>query len=326
VEIRYAGLSLTTPERVRFQYRLDKFDDGWREVGGERVATYQGLPPGDYQFRVKAANRDGVWNETGASLAFVVLPAWYQAWLFRGLVIVAGVGGIASLVWKRVRTLEQRRAAQELFSRRLLESQETERKRIAAELHDSLGQNLLVIKNRAQMARQPGTSVEAELDEITRLAAQSLQEVRDISQNLRPYQLDRLGLTRALQGVVRKVSASATLTITANIMPVDRLFPSEAETNVFRILQEALNNILKHSAATEARVEVEQNGSQVRLTVEDNGRGFVWPLKEGEPVHGMGLSGIAERVRILRGRLEIHSAPGRGTRLGVTVPIPRDGK
>jgi signal transduction histidine kinase len=284
------------------------------------------LPPGDYRFRVKAANSDGVWNETGTSLAFVVLPAWYQTWLFRGLVILTGIGGIASVVRKRVRALEHRRAAQELFSRRLLESQEAERKRIAAELHDGLGQNLLVIKNRVQMARQPGTAVETELDEISRLAAQSLQEVRDISQNLRPYQLDRLGLTRALQAVVKRVSASATLKITTNIIPVDRLFPSEAETNLFRILQEALNNILKHSRATEARVEVKQDDSQVQLMVEDNGRGFVWPLKEGERPHGMGLSGIAERVRILGGRLEINSTPGRGTRLKITVPIPKDGK
>ena len=88
---------------------------------------------------------------------------------------------------------ERARALQETFSRRLIDSQEQERKRIAAELHDSLGQNLLVIKNRAVMGRSPGASASQELDEIARLAGQSIEEVREISQNLRPYQLDRLG-------------------------------------------------------------------------------------------------------------------------------------
>jgi signal transduction histidine kinase len=326
VEIHYAGLSFTAPERVQFRHRLEGFERDWRDVGGERSAVFHGLPPGRYRFHVLAANNDGVWNEAGASLAFIVRPElWQTAWFRAGLgLVVAGI--VFALVRGRIVRLQRQQAAQREFSRGLITSQEAERKRIAAELHDSLGQNLLVIKNRAVMAKNPGASPAQELEEIARLAAQSIEEVREISQNLRPYQLDRLGLTRALHGLVKKVGASGPLQCVADITPVDRVFATEAETNLFRIVQEALNNVLKHSGATEARVVVERDDACVRLRIEDNGRGFEWPLKHADSAHGMGLGGILERVRILDGQLEIDTAPGRGTKLSVEVPVPEEAK
>jgi signal transduction histidine kinase/ligand-binding sensor domain-containing protein len=326
IEIHYTGLSFINSEWLSFKYRLAGVDDDWIEVGRRRTAYYSHIAPGRYTFTVLAANSDGVWNETGASLAFIVVPAWYQAGWFRALTVAALAGVAFSFYRARIVRLQREQATQQEFSRGLIESQEQERKRIAAELHDSLGQNLLVIKSRIAMAKSPDASNSQELDEIVRLTQQSIEEVREISQNLRPYQLDRLGLTRALHSLVKKVSASCQVKCAADITPVDRVFSSEAETNLFRIVQEALNNVLKHSGATEARVVVERNDARVRLLIEDNGRGFDWPGKQGDGAHGMGLSGIAERVRILHGRLEIHSAPGHGTRLKIEAPIPADNK
>lgn len=323
LEIRYAGLSYTAPERVRFRQRLDGFDAAWQDAGAQRVAFFQGLRPGRYEFRVTAANGDGVWNPEGARLAFVVQPELWQTGWFRTLGVAVLCLGAFGLYRIRIARLQQQQAAQREFSRGLIASQEAERKRIAAELHDSLGQNLLVIKNRVTLARGSGTDPHDELEEIGKLATQSLEEVREISQNLRPYQLDRLGLTKALHGLVRKVGESARVQCTADITPLDRVFPSEAETNLFRIVQEALNNVLKHSGATEARVVIEREDARVRLRIEDNGRGFEWPLKPGgDHAHGMGLGGIAERVRILGGKLDIETAPGRGTKLHIEVPAP----
>jgi len=322
IEILYSGLSFVNSERLSFKYRLAPADDDWVEAGTRRTAYYWHVAPGHYTFKVLAANSDGVWNDTGASLAFIVLPAWYQTVWFRALVASALAGVAFAFYRARIVRLQREQAAQHEFSRGLIESQEQERKRIAAELHDSLGQNLLVIKNRAAMAKNRDPSTSQELDEIARLAGQSIEEVREISQNLRPYQLDRLGLTRALHGLVKKVSSSSELKCAADITPVDRVFSSEAETNLFRIVQEALNNVLKHSGATEARVVVERDDTQVRLLIEDNGRGFDWRAKQSEAAHGMGLSGIAERVWILHGHLAIDSAPGQGTRLKIEVPIP----
>jgi len=191
-------------------------------------------------------------------------------------------------------------------------------------LHDSLGQNLLVIKSRARMAQRDATAPSQELDEISKLAAQSLEEVRAISQNLRPYQLDRLGLTQALHGLVTKVGGSSGVQCTADITPVDRLFSSEAETNLFRIVQEALNNVLKHSGATEARIEVTRDDRNVRLSITDNGHGFDPAATQKDAGGGMGLSGIAERGRILKGHLSIDSAPGKGTALTMVIPMPKE--
>jgi signal transduction histidine kinase/streptogramin lyase len=323
IEIHYTGLSFVSSDRLMFKYRLSGATEDWVEAGTRRTAYYSRLAPGDYTFTVLAANRDGIWNEEGASLAFIVQPAWWQTLWFRAAA-VAAIGAAAFGFYRsRITRLQQQQALQHEFARGLIQSQEQERKRIAAELHDSLGQNLLVIKNRASMGKNPGASTGQELDEIARLAAQSLEEVREISHNLRPYQLDRLGLTRALHGLVKKVGASANLRCSADITPLDRLFRPEDEVHFFRIVQEALNNVLKHSAATEARVLIERHETTVELQVQDNGRGFEWPPKSGES-HGMGLSGISERTRILRGHLEIKSAPGQGTRLRIEVPIPRN--
>jgi signal transduction histidine kinase/streptogramin lyase len=325
IEIQYTGLSLVNSERIRFKYRLGGAGDDWLEAGPRRTAYYSHLAPGHYTFTVLAANSDGVWNDIGASLAFAVLPAWHQTAWFRGVAVLAIVGLAVGFYRRRVSRLETQHAAQQNFSRRLIDSQEQERKRIAAELHDSLGQHLLVIKNRAALGlNSTAAGAPEQLTEISRAATQALEEVREISQNLRPYQLDRLGLTRALHGLVKKVGTSSALNCVADITPLDGLFPPEAQINLFRIVQEGLNNILKHSGATEARVIVERDAAGVRLLIADNGRGFDSQTASASPARagGMGLNGIAERVRILRGRLDIEASPGGGTRLQIELPLP----
>jgi signal transduction histidine kinase len=325
IEIQYTGLSLVNSDRIRFKYRLAGAGDEWLEAGTRRSAYYQHLAPGRYTFTVLAANSDGLWNDVGASLAFTVLPAWHQTAWFRGLVGVVIVGGIVGIYRRRISWHQAQHAAHQNFSRRLIASQEQERKRIAGELHDSLGQHLLVIKNRAAIGLNSNAAAGPEhLNEISRAATHALEEVREISQNLRPYQLDRLGLTRALHGLVRKIGASSNVKCAADIAPVDGVFQPEAEINLYRIVQEGLNNILKHSGATEARIVLDRDERRVQLRVEDNGRGFNRDAAAGgsSQAGGMGLSGIAERVRILGGRLDIQSSPGAGTRLKIDLPLP----
>ncbi|PWU08286.1 MAG: hypothetical protein C5B50_29850 [Verrucomicrobia bacterium] len=328
IAVRYTALECVAPETVQFRYRFEGLDEKWSEAGSLRLADFWRLAPGTYHFRVSASVAGGDWADPGASLAFTVLPAWYQTSWFRVLLAMLVAGGAAGFYWRRVSRLQAQRTAQQNFSRRLIESQELERKRIAAELHDSLGQNLLVIKNRADIAHKARASgAREEFGEISRVAGQALDEVREISQNLRPYQLDRLGLTRAVAGLVKKVGASSAVKCVADIAPLDKVFPPEAEINVYRIVQEGLNNILKHSGATEARVTLAHEPARVRLLIEDNGRGFDLPAATQRPERagGMGLDGIAERVRILGGRLQIQSTPGGGTRLKIDLPAPTDG-
>ena len=149
LEIRYTALSLIDSERIRFRYKIQGVDRDWMDSGTQRTAYYPHLPSGSYTFQVTAAQSDGVWNEAGANLAFVVLPPFYRTWWFTAL---CSAGGAASLWFGlryRLGQVERARAMQQAFSRQLIASQENERKRISAELHDSLGQRLVIIQNQA---------------------------------------------------------------------------------------------------------------------------------------------------------------------------------
>ena len=338
---------------------LAGWDQDWVEAGTRRTAYYSHVAPGRYRFTVLAANSDGLWNDIGASLALTVLPAWHQTAWFRALAMVALGGAALGLYRRRISRLEAQRAAQQDFSRRLIESQDAERKRIAAELHDSLGQELLLIKNRAllglkapEAAGHPfasglkpvaGREIRApmeELEEISRLTSAALQEVRDIAYNLRPYQLDQFGLTEGIEAIVRKLGSASGIQFTVEVDPIGGIFSAADENHLFRIIQEASNNIVKHSAARQARVRLRRDGRCLRVLIEDDGRGFRFRSDKATPSSslspsdgervavrgGLGLPGMAERVRILRGTMQVKSAPGQGSRLEITLPIPTHGE
>ena len=329
LEIQYTALSFTAPEKVRFKYRLENLDEDWTDAGGRRTAYYQALRPGDYRFRVIACNNDGVWTDRGASLALTVLPHFWQTVWFRLLLALVGAGSVLALHLRRVRRLNQARLAQEAFSRQLIESQENERKRMAAELHDGLSQELLVMKNRALMGLKHGGNplrMTEQFHEISTVATEAIRSVREIAQNLRPFQLDELGLTKAIEATLAKLNYSAGLQFRMKLDEVDGLFPPEFEIHFFRIVQECLNNIVKHSGATEAEVTVTKGSRQVRLVVRDNGKGFACPANAttGASRSGFGLNGLSERARLMGGHCEIKSQPGEGTAITVIIPLPRN--
>jgi signal transduction histidine kinase/ligand-binding sensor domain-containing protein len=323
LEIHYTGLSFTNPELVRFKYKLEGLDKDWIDVGTRRVAYYSHLPPGEYNFRVIVANSDGAWNTEGTGIKVVVIPPFWQTRWFLSLMVVAVAGAVLLIYQYRIRQLRQAHAAQEAFSRQLIRSQENERKRIASELHDSLGQNLLIIKNRALLGTlssgQPQSSRE-QFDMINASAAQALEEVRQITYNLRPYHLDRLGLTNSIEEMIEKIAASTEIRFAVDIVPLDGLFSKEAEINLYRIVQECLNNIVKHSQATEAWVKMKSDDQAITIVVEDNGQGFTSDgQSSGGP--GFGLTGLSERVRMLGGIHKIHSSAGQGTSITIKINL-----
>jgi signal transduction histidine kinase len=322
LEVRFAATTFVRPEQARFRYKMDGLEDVWEEGGTARVARYSHLPPGRYVFRVIASNADGVWNEQGASLAIRVIPAWWQTLWFQGGALAAGIGLVGLGVRSRFVRLKRRRAEQDLFSRQLLASQEAERKRIAGELHDGIGQTLVVIRSRAELGLRDGSDpaeARRHMEEILEATGDGIAEVREVAYNLRPYQLDRLGLTRAIEALVEQAAASSGLTITSRLDRLDGVFARDDEIGVYRIIQEALSNMLKHAHATRANVDARRSNGSVEIEIADDGRGFdPQALPADRP--GMGLSGIAERARILGGRHTIQSSPGRGTRIVVWLP------
>lgn len=322
-EISYTALSFINSENLRFKYKLEGLDNDWVDAGIRRTAYFSHVPPGAYTFRVIAANSDNVWNERGAGIEIVVRPAFYQTWWFL-MASAAAIGLLAFGIYRR-RLGESRRRqfAQEEFSRRLINAHETERRRVAAELHDSIGQSLAMIKNSAVFGANTANDLDEakeQLQEISGASAQAISEVREIAYNLRPYLVDRLGLTKAIAELLEKVEDGTALEIVEELEDIDDLFEKEAEISIYRIVQESLNNVLKHSGATKARVSIVETERSVKIEIADDGKGFdVSSASETNGRGGFGLLGMSERVRMLGGTIAIESAAGKGAKIKIEL-------
>lgn len=314
LEIDYTGLSFIKPEQVRFRYRLEGLDENWTEAGTRRTAFYPHLSPGNYTFHVAAANSDNVWNEQGATLLITVKPYFYQTRLFILACFAVALILVYGIYRRRFLQFERARRTQEDFSRRLIEAHETERRRVAAELHDSIGQTLAMIKNRAVFNSQNTKEkvTKEQFDQITQQSASAITEVREISYNLRPYLLDRLGLTKALKSLFGKTAESSQIKFETEIDDIDRLFNKEEEMSLYRIVQESLNNILKHAEANEVKIIIKKADNSLTIKIQDDGKGFA-TSGDSNKKDGFGLLGIAERVKILGGTHTIESVLGKGT-------------
>jgi signal transduction histidine kinase/ligand-binding sensor domain-containing protein len=328
LEIHYTGLSFVAPEKVRFKYKLEGYDRDWVEARERRVAYYTNISPGSYTFRVMASNNDGVWSMQDATVRIVVIPPFWRTWWFVSLALLSFITIGVFAYRRRILKLKRANLAQQAFSRQLIESQESERKRIAAELHDSLGQQLLVIKNRALLALHTSESREeavGELNEISDATSQALDEVREIAYNLRPFQIDQLGLTKALESMLKKVSHASGIEFSIMIELIDGLYSKEAEINIYRIVQESANNIVRHSGATKAEVEIKRDSRGVTIRVHDNGKGFASDSNTSRPRGaGLGIAGISERARILGGKHEIYSTLGTGTTISIKLGLQKN--
>lgn len=317
LEIDYTALGFVGAERMRFRYRLEGLDEVWTEAGGRRTAYFSHLPYGEYTLRVIAANYDGVWNTQGATIKIVIVRPFYRKTWFYALLVIGVFGTIALAFSYRVRQLRKQNEARAGFSRRLIESQESERRRIALELHDSIGQSLAVIRNRTLMgldATEP-ERMRDQFREISHASNLAIKEARSIAHNLHPAQIENLGLSTALASLVNSIADSTGMNCEADIGEVPEDLPYDVAINFYRIAQECLSNIIKHSDASLARVTLRNVDGKLVMTIEDDGRGFT-----PQPGPGLGLTGMRERAAIIGADLVVASQPGEGT----TMRLSRD--
>ena len=323
LEFQFTAPTFIAAKDLNFRCQLEGFDRGWIEMGQRRAAYYTRVPHGRYRFRVAAVNHDGMTSISDATLEVILRPHWWQTrWVAFSLVATCLLGAIGGHRW-RINALERRRIAQETFARQLIASQESERRRIASDLHDSLEQELLVIKNRADLALLDATdptSAQQQLTEISQLAMHAVEDVRQITHDLRPKLLDRLGLTRALRTLLDRIADGSSLAVDSDIDPIDGLLQPADEINLYRIVQESLNNVLKHAQARTVRIRLTQSAGRVELEVSDDGKGFE-PARIQDD-EAFGLRGLEERARILGGELTIRSQPGHGTTVLARFPLP----
>lgn len=289
--------------------------------------------------RIRNLNRAALAQEQ-AELQGIYARMKRQIVVSSGLALIAGVV-VASVVTRHASSLERRIRQQMLkdaentqnlqrLSARLVNVQEEERRTIARELHDEVGQALTAIKVELSVAGKHATLTEREgaaLQEARGLTDRALQQVRDLSQMLHPAMLDDLGLPETVGWYLNAFAARTGIATDLVQDHVDGRLAPEIETCLYRIVQEALTNVARHAEAKTCRVYLQRLPQTVLLTVEDDGKGF--PPRGGAEAatkRGLGLLGIEERVAGFRGSLHIETAPGNGTRLTVELPaLPRHG-
>jgi ligand-binding sensor domain-containing protein/signal transduction histidine kinase len=312
LDFYYTALSFIAPENVRFKYKLEGFDHDWIDGGGRRVASYTNLRPGNYKFRVIAANNDGVWNESGSALDFYLQPRFYQTYWFYLICVLL----LALTAWQLYRLRVRRMALQ---FRAVL----AERNRIAREIHDNLAQDILGISVQLELVARlmpaAAETAKGHLDRARMLVRNSMTEARRYVWDLRSQELQKKDLPAALRDTTKRLTAESNVETVVEVGGLMRPLPVEVETNLLRIGQEAINNAVKHARANRIEVGLNFDTRNVRLSVRDNGRGFD-PSEQIADGH-FGLLGMRERAEQIGGVLSIDSAPERGTQIAVEVPL-----
>lgn len=209
---------------------------------------------------------------------------------------------ILLFLFYRFFNLKQQKDRQREFTKQLIQSQEDERKRISKDLHDGIGQNLLVIKSSCK--------------EQLPLIESTIEDLRNISRNMHPVQLEKLGFTKATESIILEAKRNSTILFTYELDDVDKLLTPDRQINLFRIIQECISNILKHSGTSAAKITILKSNGRIVTSIYDKGKGF--DINEARKRKSLGLTSITERVELIDGKLEINSGPN-GTRIEIIL-------
>jgi signal transduction histidine kinase/ligand-binding sensor domain-containing protein len=328
-EFHYTGLSFIAPNKMRFQYRLEGWEKDWQDAANnKRFAEYSYIPPGDYTFHVRACNSDGIWNDTGASLEFTLLPHFWQTYWFRAvavLVITALVAGSGWLISRR-----RMRAKLERIER--LQAVERERTRIAKDIHDHLGANLTRISLLSQSVHgdlENPKQAGAQLDRIYDTSRELTRSLDEIVWAVNPKHDTLDSLASYLGNFAQEYLVSISIRCRLDVPLQLPHWPITAELrhNVFLAFKEALHNIVKHSGATRVAVSLSTDAAGFNVIIQDNGKGFDVAAAENNWEtqrlgRGNGLKNLRQRLEKIGGRCEIKSETGSGTEIKFFVSVP----
>jgi signal transduction histidine kinase/ligand-binding sensor domain-containing protein len=320
LEIDYTALSLVAPEKIRFRVKLEGRDPDWKDVGNERKAFYNDLPPRNYRFRVAASNNSGVWNEAGASFDFSIRPAYYQTTWFQASCTAAFFLMLWGLYRYRLHQIAQR------FNTRM-EARVDERTRIARELHDTLLQSFQALMIHFQAVDNllpPGKGKDA-LEKVLDRADRALVEGRNAIQNIRSSTTVTNELSHAVTALGEELAGShdgetgpATFRVSVEGTPRD-LRPILRD-DIYRIAREALQNAFRHAQASQIEADITYGDSLLRLRVRDDGKGIdPKHLQAGRDGH-WGLPGMRERAQQIGAQFEMWSEVGAGTEVELRIP------
>jgi signal transduction histidine kinase len=306
VEFGFMGIDFTAPDKVRLKWQLEGIDNRWREAVNQRSAGYGPLPPGRYRFRVLAANSDGIWNEKGASVGFVVLPYFWQTWWFQASFIACACAGLilaVTFTLRRAHRVELERLAR-------THEMERERTRIAQDLHDDLGTSLTQISLLSSLLERhdlPPVEARSLTQQIRGTSRAMVTGLNEIVWAVNPKNDSLNELVGYLGNLAEAFFRSGPIRCRLDIpseLP-ECCVASEVRHGVFLAFKEAINNVAKHSNATEVHVKVVCEGNSLQIAVEDNGAGFDPAAKQS----GNGLANMKQRLEKIGGSYTLRTTP-----------------
>ncbi len=317
LQLDYTALSLAQPRRVLFRYRMDGYDKDWQDAGARRQAFYTNLSPGHYQFHVIACNGDGVWNDAGATLGFVLAPALYQTWWFRIVCLALLLATVAWIMHLRVESI-----ARELRSR--MAERSSERESIARELHDTLLQSLygLMLQLQSSADRLPADDpTRGNLLMALSQAEEAMHEGRERVEELRDRTTSGNDLVSVISDVGRRLEGLYNVRFECIGEDTPPMLIKVAQEEMLSVALEALNNAFRHAQAKLITVRILYRTRFVRLTVDDDGSGISDEKlgADGRSGH-WGITGMQERANKIGGNLQILRKAGSGTCVDLHVP------
>ena len=325
MEVDYTALSYAASDALDFRYMMEGLDSSWVEAGHRRTAYLGTLRPGDYRLRVQSRTYDGDWSPSGATVSFTVLPFFWQTWWFQ----ISCLIGLLAVTGGTIRAFERRRNQQRIERLEHEHAVERERMRIAKDLHDEMGPELTgitLLSDLAQGADAPPDEIRSDVRKIgdmSRGLSRSLSEIvwavnpkNDSVESFVSY------VCHFAEEYLRPAGIRCLLDIPDASLTHE--LTMEVRHNLFMVIKEALNNVVKHAAATQVQLRFEMNAESFRLTLEDNGCGFKGPVvtlsDQGANVTprrpvGNGLENMRHRIESLGGHFTLQSAPNAGTRI-----------
>lgn len=308
------------PQRTQYKYMLHGFNEDWIHADASaRTASFTNIDPGSYILRITSTNSDGRWSDKEAVLKIIIHPAYYNTWWFRIISVVIVILVVFLIFRSRINLLKMEKEIQRDLTNQLINSHEEERRKISSELHDDLGQNLLVVKNKLLLCRRDN-NYEEQVDSVIEILNTSIRDVSNISHLLHPSELESLGLSQAIESMVYRVESATNLKIENNLDSLDEYFSNEEKINIFRIIQEALNNVIKHAEASAVKLESIIEQKDLILKIKDNGKGFDNSNKNIKPERPhLGIKGMTERAWMLNAEMKIISEINKGTTITIQL-------
>ncbi len=311
IRFDFIAISHKAPEGIRYKYKLEGYEKQWSPVINERFAQYTNLPPGNYTFKVKAANNDGYWSTFPTTYSFTIMPAFWQRGIFQfalALFFIALIFFGAKIYSRNIKAKQQK------TTKLKLEAQEEIKREISHELHDNIGSTVSALR----VSLENVADNEKRIDNQIKMLDEVYSNIREISKLLKMPDFVDAGFLYAVENFIKKYNSKFQhIEFIAHPSQGWEDINIKIQQTLFRCIQELITNTLKHANAREVEIQLNRYGEEILLIYSDDGQGFDPKLQ----AQGIGLKNIRERVESIAGNCSIDSHPDYGITVEISIPL-----